>query len=330
MAATGVRGFLKSARLLLLAGLASAAGLSGPAAATPETPGGSSEARRLLLESLGGRATAYVGEQVIERPRGPRLRQQVYRSGNRLRIEFPGGQVVLDDGTTQLRYMPHLGIVERGPSDLAAPRVRAIRRAVISGRALVEQLPDDTVAGRPTHVLRVRSPDGSRPDRTVWVDKETGVQLRQDTRDTDGTLLSTYFTRIQVGVEPPAGKLQPTWPPETPVVERVPGRPVSPAAAERMAQAWGGLRRPSSLPPGYRLRGLYRQSHFRGGPVIATVYDNPAARTTLIIRQGPAAAMEGSGGEAGKPAVSERRGDAVVSITGPHPEPQLRQVLASM
>jgi hypothetical protein len=304
------------------------------------------EADRILLDSLSPRPVSYTGLQVTEVRGGkkPGPPQRVYRSATRLRIEFPGGQVVLDDGVSQLRYFPRLGVVERGRSDLNAPRSRFVRKALTTGRAVVERLADDSVAARPTYVVSLKDARGRRSARTVWIDKENSIQLRQDVSRPDGQVVSTYFTRIQFGVEPPAARMQPTWPANTPIVSRAPGRPVPPVAAAEVARAWGGLLVPRNVPSGFRLRGYYQQGPSTRARIFA-LYDEFSSGKTITVAQrfaspapvapvgtgGAGTGAVGSGAAAKKPGrVSANKGQASITVSGPLPEAQLRQILDSL
>lgn len=306
------------------------------------------DGNQILLDSLEPHPITYVGEQVTEVVGSgkPLQRQRVYRSATRLRIEFPGGQVVLDDGLAQLRYYPTMRIVERGPSDLNAPRSRFVRKALSTGRAVVERQPDDTVASRPAYVVLLRDTRGRRSPRRIWIDMENSIQLRQDVEQESGQVQSTRFTSIRFGREPSSAKMQPTWPANTPMVPRVPGRPLPLAAAMEVARAWGGLLTPRQLPSGFRLRGYYQQGHSTR-PRIAAIYDDFATRRILSITQhmaptsppsprsvGSSPGRERHGREQGEQkegiSVTALRGPAKVTVAGPLLEPQLRQVLDSL
>src|SRR5688500_3940009 len=100
--------------VLLVAGLALCGGMR-PAAADPAA------ALQVLLKSFEPLDTTYTGEQVSEvtgrrgRPR-PQV-QHVYRKGGTLRVNFqPSGQVLYDDGTSQVLYRPRLNVYEKTPS----------------------------------------------------------------------------------------------------------------------------------------------------------------------------------------------------------------------
>ncbi|HEU4754031.1 MAG TPA: hypothetical protein VFU47_13055 [Armatimonadota bacterium] len=284
----------------------------------------------ILLKSLEPNKS-YYGEQVstVTLPGAPgkrSSRQEVYRSGSTLRINFPNGRVIFDDGKEQLIYAPRPNVVEKRPSQFAPQRLQAQRRAIRSRRVTVKQLPDGTVAGRGAYVVSVALPSGM--NRTLWVDKETSIQLRLDETAPKGRSVSTYFTRITVG-EPPAAMLTFTPPAGAQVVERLEGRPLPPARVALRARAWGGLLRPQFVPSGYVLRGHYPHA-FQGRQGLVSVYDGPGKKT-LSIFQGPALGMGSMAEHKGNhlQVVSAPRGNAVVTVVGPEGE-DLQRVVDSM
>lgn len=296
---------------------------AGPAAAEDPT--------QILIKSLRAEAT-FVGEQVAlpaGAPLRPRQRrQQVYRKGRILRINYPNGQVMFDDGVTMQLYLPRQGFLERGPSPRSAAALLRQRRALLKGRAQVTALPDDQVAGRDTFVISVRPPNGVV--RKVWVDKQTHIQLRQDVTQRNGRTISTYFTRINFGQEPPAEMLTFTPPPGVQVVQPGQGRPIPAAAALRLArQRWGDLLEPKSIPAGYRFRAFYRHN-FRGQPFIVSVYEGPDGNTVSLF-QGPVMGMSGmKRRQKNLRVVTGRKGNAELMVVGPLPQDDLQRMMDSV
>lgn len=294
------------------------------------------DARQILLNSLEPKVATFVGEQVTEvraaptetaRPRRRVQAQRVYRKGNTLRIEYPDGRVFFDDGDRQLLYLSRQSLVEEGPSSFNERRIRQQRQAIARGRVSVDALPDDSVAGRPAYVVEVRQGNNHR---TVWIDKQTYVQLRQDVHQANGRTVSTYFRTIEFR-EPPADKLSYTPPASAPVVERGLGRPVPAKEAGELARAWGGLLAPRTLPAGYTFQGYY-QHRFRGRPLLVAVYAGPGGRQTLSVFQGPASGM-GSMTEKARGnlrVVAARKGQAEVLLVAPLPEEELQKIMGSV
>jgi len=299
--------------------------------------GWAEDARQILLNSLDPKSPTYVGEQVSEVQRAagepqsaPRRTQiqRVYRKGKTLRIDYPDGRVFFDDGERQLLYIQRQSIVEQGPSGLDPKKTVQQRQAILRGRVTVEPLPDDTVAGRPAYVVQVKMPKGQR---TVWIDKQTFVQLRQDVVQPNGRTVSTYFRTIDFH-EPPADKITFTPPAGAPLVERGGGRPVPPAEAVELARAWGGLLEPKSMPPGFVFRGYYRH-RFNGQPLLVGLYTAARGGRTLSMFQGPTLGM-GSMTERPRGAnlrvLAARKGQADVLLVAPLPEDELQRIMGSV
>lgn len=315
--------------LTLATGLAGGL-LAAPPARAAEDP------RDILLHSLEPEDKTYVGEQVtvpLDAPPGPRRRaltqrDQVYRSGNVLRTNFYNGRVVFDDGKVQIRYFPRQGTVERLPSALEPTALQKQRRAILRGRVQVTYLREEEVAGRKTHVVSLRGPGGG--ERRIWIDQKKYLQLRQDLIQPNGRTISTYFTRIDFDAEPPPAMLVFTPPPGALVVEGARGRPITPAAAQQLAQAWGGLLEPKQLPANFRFRAFYRHQ-FNGRTVLVSVYDRKG-RESISVFQAPTMGMSGMREKNGKrlQVLSSTKGRADVMMVGPLPEEELQKVMDSV
>ncbi|MGV3719776.1 MAG: LolA family protein [Actinomycetota bacterium] len=298
-------------------------------------PAFAEDARQILLNSLDPKVATYQGEQVTEvrpaparvKPRRTQPGQRVYRKGRTLRIEYPDGRIFFDDGDQQLLYLSRQSLVEQGPSSFNPKKLAQQRQAIARGRVIVTARPDDTVAGRPAYVVEARQ---AKNQRTIWIDKQTYVQLRQDVQQPSGRVVSTYFRSIEFK-DPPAEKLSYSPPPNAPVVERGRGRPVPAAEAEELAKSWGGLLMPKSVPPGYVFRGYYHH-RFREHPLLVAVYRGPRERQTLSMFQGPATGM-GSMAKRQRGnlrVVAGRKGQADVLLVAPLPEEELQRIMGSV
>lgn len=292
------------------------------------------DAREVLLRSQEPTDTTYVGEQVTEvigppgRPAGrrPPGLQRVFRSGNRLRVNFPNGQVAFDDGVSLLVYFPGQNIVEKGPSALSPKRQRQQVQAIRRGQLQVTALPEESVAGRPCHVLELVPAKG--PKRMVWVDKETGLQLRQDLYRPNGAIQRTRFVRINFQAVPPPAMLAFQPPPGVLTVEAGQRRPIAAAEAQRLAQEWGGLLEPGFVPEGYRFRGYFLH-RFQNRPGLAMVYDGPGGLLTVF--QGPSLGMSGMRQRPGKLRVlGGKVRNADVVVVGAVSEDEMERVVRSM
>jgi sigma-E factor negative regulatory protein RseB len=73
---------------------------------------------------------------------------------------------------------------------------------------------DDRVAGRASHVIAIRPKDGYRYGYRLWVDHDTGMLLRSDLLDENGTPVEQMmFTHIRLDQDIPLEDLQASMPP---------------------------------------------------------------------------------------------------------------------
>ncbi|MFN3653354.1 MAG: LolA family protein [Armatimonadota bacterium] len=253
------------------------------------TPAFAEDAREIFLKSLEPLDTTYVGLQVSKtegkRPKERRkMFQRVYRKGSILRVDYSDGQVVFDDGKTQLLYLPKPNEVERRPSRLDSRHVEFMKRLVRTGRINPELVGSDTVAGRSAWVLELKGGRGGT--RKIWIDKATYLQLRLDETERDGSKVSTYFHHLNLDGEPRPQQLRYQPPASARFVHRGRGRPVPAAEARELARAWGGLHEPKHVPSGYRFRSFYLHE-FRGRKVLVSVWEGSGERNTITLFQGP-------------------------------------------
>ncbi len=294
------------------------------------------DGRAILARSFTPTRSSFVGEQVTEitRPDGQksRLQQRVFRDGNQLRINYPNGQVMYDDGERQLLYSPRPNVVEQGPSRLSAERLKLQRGTLALKRRLtVEQSGDDVVAGRSAHVLTVKDSLGKIPSRKLWIDRETFVQLRVEESPPRGGSVSTQFVSISY-TDPPAGMLPFVVPAGARVVPRGQGRPIPDARAAQLARPWGGPLRPAYIPSGFQPSGFFLH-RFKGQEVLVAVYRNPGTDQNLSVFQGPLMGIGEFERMANRPRVrvlTGRRGRADVAVVAPLTEAELKRVMDSI
>ena len=132
--------------------------------------------------------------------------QEVQRSGARaLRLDYLrparlAGEQIVDNGRFYCHFIPATDTLELSPSRIGALRVRVpqVIRQIRSGRLLVQQVGQDTVAGHACVVLEVMVRSASpAPSQKFWVDPTNGAQLRNEQYDSSGRLLSaSYYTQI--------------------------------------------------------------------------------------------------------------------------------------
>jgi len=315
--------------LVIAGSLVAVGAAAGPAAAD------GARAKEILVKSLEPTDTTYSAVQVSQtvgmaaRNRRPRP-QRVLRNGNRLRMELANRQVVYDDGTRSLLYLPTQNVVEESPSRFNAARLRSQKRLLSGPRVVAELLPEDTVAGRTAHVVAVRDTQGKAPQRKVWVDKETYLQLRQDVTNRNGRTVSTYFTSINYGANPTPAAMAFNPPADARRVRAGLGRPVPAARAVAAAGKWGGLLKPGYVPAGYRFRNHFFHE-FRGQQVLVSVYAKPGSGT-LSMFQGPVMGMAGMAGQERRKlrVLTGKKGTADITLLAPLPEDELQKVMDSV
>lgn len=318
-------------RTLLGIGMAALAAMSAGI-----TPVRAEDAQQILLSCLRARPS-FQGEQVAEMS-GPLGRkrpgrspiQKVYRDGSVMRIDFPAGFTVYDDGTHLIRYRQRDDTYEKQPSGFLPQRAKRMAMALQRGRATVELVGEDTVAGRSAWILNLKDLQGKGQSHKMWIDKETYVQLRQDQERKDGTL-STRFLSISF-TKPSPAQLAFTLPPTAQLAEGGLGRPIARQAAMQMAQRWGGLLEPATVPNGYRFRAFYSRP-VRGRQGLVAVYDGPS-RQTISVFQRPSLGSMGmvDGKKERFRVLSAKKGAVDVTVVGPEamPESDLLKVMGSI
>src|SRR5690349_20979673 len=113
------------------------------------TPVAAQDPAQILSRSLTADAT-FTGEQVTEVTGGVRATrarklqtQQVYRKGQILRVNYPNGQVMFDDGREMLLYLPRQSLIEKARSPRNPQAVANQRRAIRNGRIHLSLLGED-------------------------------------------------------------------------------------------------------------------------------------------------------------------------------------------
>jgi hypothetical protein len=300
-------------------------------------PASAEDAQQILLSSLAARPS-FQGEQVAEmygplgrrRPGRPPI-QRVFRDGNMMRIDFPGGFTVFDNGSELIRYRQQDNTYEKQVSSFLPQRSKRMAAALRKGHMSVELLGEDTVAGRAAWILNLKDNHGKLQSHKMWIDKEFYVMLRQDQERNDGTL-STRFLTISF-TKPSPAQLAFVLPPTAQLAEGGLGRPLGRQAAMQMARRWGGLLEPVSVPPGYRLRAFYR-SAVHGQQGLVAVYDGPRQGQSISVFQRPSLGSMGMIGpkKEGYRVLSAKKGTVDVQVVGPEamPEADLQKVMGSI
>ncbi len=208
--------------------------------------------------------------------------QQVQRNGARaLRLDYLrparlAGEQYIDNGRFYCHFVPSKNTLELSPSRIHTLRVRVpqVIRQVRSGRLLVQQVGQETVAGHACVVLQVMVRSAAPvPSQKFWVDPVNGAQLRNEQYDSAGKLRSaSYYTQVVYNPVfapatfrlPPGGRVAATsFAPPTLTIDQV------------RAQAAFPFQVPAALPPGFRFQGG-SVSPLRNNQVAELRYSNGA------------------------------------------------------
>lgn len=188
--------------------------------------------------------------------------QKIQRNGARaLRLDYLrparlAGEQYIDNGRFYCHFVPPKNMLELSPSRVQGLRVRVpqVIRQVKSGRLLVQQIGQDTVAGHACVILQVMVRSAVPvPSQKFWVDPVNGAQLRNEQYDAQGKLRSaSYYTQVVYNPVfapatfrlPPGGRVAATgFAPPTLTVDQV------------RAQAAFPVQVPAVLPAGFRYGG---------------------------------------------------------------------------
>ena len=197
---------------------------------------------------------------------------EIIRQGDRVTCVWPA--------TRELR-------VDQRPGDLFAPRPpRDLRSLPGQYRA---QLGEETrVAGRGARVLRIHAGDRFRYGYRMWIDRRTGLLLRSDLLDVEGTVHERImFTEIRPLSGVDRARFEPSL--EGQQYRRHDG---APGASKRLADpAWAI----GDLPPGFRLVShrseampphgqAVQHSVFTDGLASVSVFVEPAETDAMPLR----------------------------------------------
>lgn len=233
----------------------------------------------------------YEGTKVLSVLRGEAMETvtliETLKRPGKTRLEFlspegVAGRLVIDDGLQTWHYEPRLHAVFLGPS--LSPPTEPPPAGWLAGYQL-RLLGVEEVIGRRTAVLSIR-PRAGQGERRLWIDRTTGVALRAEERDPDGSpVMVAYFTRINFGLNVPAALFNA----RPPAGARIIGQgapPVKPLALSEVERAVGfALRVPETLPGGYALRGGMPVRH---GPLLAASLEYADGARSLVLFVAPA------------------------------------------
>lgn len=218
--------------------------------------------------------------------------QRISRAGIRgIKIDYVtppdhAGEVIVDDGVTFWHYIPSRRVMEQGPSKSRMQRghLRQMISQFKSGDLIVTETGSENIAGRECRIIALSHKGDPGPHKIFWIDKATGLQLKIEKHDKNGSLLSSsFFTSIQINATiPPGTFIQPTIPSGVTIKEI--GQLRTTSVDQAQAQAGFAIRQPSYLPAGYQFKNAEANS-FRGRKMVALRYSN--GLNTISLFQTP-------------------------------------------
>ena len=258
--------------LTLIAAILIAAVPAASQSAADRALGGVSLPEFLKHATLAGQIVDYEGTKVLSALRGALMETVTLNESHKrlakTRLDFlsprsVAGRVLIDDGTQAWHYEPRIHTVFVGPSLAGSADPVG---AVPLDRYRYRLLGTEDVIGRPTIVVSMWPQDRKR-ERRMWFDRYMGVALRAEERDPDEGLVATsYFTRINFGLNVPPALFVPRVPAGARVItEPMPQDTL--LGPEALGRAVGfSIRVPSALPGGFTLTGGVP---IRDGPITA-------------------------------------------------------------
>lgn len=241
-----------------------------PARAPSGSPASTQEVQR-AREILGlflrrGQREPYVGEQVTRLFRRRLLlesRQIVKHAGpGRHRIEYLSpperrGEVLLLIAGQIFNYKPGppaRTLIGVAPEEEFQDRVRRRLRAVQEGHVRVRVVGNEIVADRNAIIVELKSVGGGK---RFWIDEKTGVRLKNEEIDPQGTVVSTsYFTKIDYSPSFNPKEFHPASLPPAPHEPLFPSQRPLASISEAQQRVTYTIREPS-VPAGFRLDGVW-------------------------------------------------------------------------
>ena len=222
-------------------------------------------------------------------------------------------------------------------------RLRAMAKA---GRVRIQITGEEMVAGRSASIVTVSALTGGAADearKVMYLDKETGIQLRMDRYNSAGRQISsTYMKNIAVGTTLDATKFDPRLlPPATTFPWFPEDQPMFTSVEQARSQVPFTVREPKQLPPGYILDGVwvFAQNPRANRASVLLRYSSGVNHFSLFETLAPANATKPArpglmrprrvpGGWAWRETVPE--GDLTLLYTGHLPDADLQTLQTSM
>lgn len=212
----------------------------------------------------------YSGEQVTEvTERGGHVsRQMVYGDiFGKIRRDFLEPEALKGDvmitGLDRYYYL-HQKNAEVDVALWPTPKENQLKRMVhmvVQNQATAERVGEEMIAGRSAVIVSVQSrpsPAGARNVK-LWIDKETGILLKNEISNQKGLVSRSYFVNIVIGLTANVlpRMFEPVIPQGASVNPLLPPKPQYANLEEAKDKLPFQPLTPSQLPPGYQITGVW-------------------------------------------------------------------------
>jgi hypothetical protein len=222
------------------------------------------------------------------------------------------GEIILQVGGRIFNYKPSQNRIFEGvaPVEVAQMRSKEFMQDMRSGRIGIRLTGSEIVAGQNASIVEIRGDNGGK---RLWIDDKTGVRLRTDELNAQGTVIQTsYFTKVEYEpVFEPADFL-PRSLPAVPHEAQFPTKPPLPSVLEAQQQVAYPIREPS-LPDGCRLTGVWVIAPAPGREVTILRYTDGVTTFALFHQLAPRALLNSANRG---PAAPVRRTNGVIHWVG--------------
>ncbi|MCX6380960.1 MAG: hypothetical protein NT023_16035 [Armatimonadetes bacterium] len=158
---------------------------------------------------------------------------------------------------------------------------KRIVQMVVQNQATAERVGEEVIAGRTAVIVSIQNRPNPAIVRNIkfWIDRETGILLKNEISNQRGLVSRSYFTSIAVGaaVNVLPRMFEPTIPQGATVHPLLPPKPQYSTLEEAKEHLPFQPLVPSQLPPGYQVTGVW---------VVEAVRMPPSGMGAVIIRYG--------------------------------------------
>jgi negative regulator of sigma E activity len=299
----------------------------------------------MMLFLRQGQRQPYLAEQTtrLQAVGAPvRESQLVIKRGGpgRERMEFLSpagmrGEVILLNNGRLFNYKPGVNKIFEGvaPLEVFQHRAKQLMEDMQQGRIAVRVMGTEIIAGQEASIVEMRGGNGGK---RFWIDNKTGVRLRTDELNAEGSVIQTsYFTKVDYAPSFEAKEFSPASLPNVPHEPRFPAQPPLPDVETAQQQVNYPIRQPD-LPEGFRLSGVWVADGLGGRKIVILRYTDGV--TNFALFQQPIAPKPGMPPFSnGKPRMQRRNsvvhwaaGDRLYTLVGNVRLDTARQVVESV